>query len=191
MKKLVYLLCLGMIVVSCGDGDKDTTKPATTETTKPVISEAPVDQVAELRTALQAAASVGSISDDQSAKIITLFKELLPKISGYDWVIDPILSEDDEEVLISLELNQAESEDQAMWFHVIYVPKRPEEEKADFGLEGDSFDGYKGIGTENEDLFIMVGNTEIRAVAESDEYKNNAKIREVLHGFKLKLIETL
>ncbi len=37
----------------------------------------------------------------------------------------------------------------------------------------------------------MVGNTEIRAVAESDEYKNDAKIREVIRGFKLKLIETL
>jgi len=37
----------------------------------------------------------------------------------------------------------------------------------------------------------MVGNTEIRAVAESDEYKNDAKIIEVIRGFKLKLIETL
>ncbi len=191
MKKLVYLLCLGMIVVSCGDGDKDTTKPATTETTKPVISEAPADPVAELRTALQAAAPVGSISDDQLAKIATLFKELLPEISGYDWVIDIILSEDDDEVLIALELNQAGSEDQAMWFHVIYVPKRQKDEKADFGLKEDGIDGYNGMGAEDEDLFIMVGNTEIRAVAESDEYKNDDKIREVLHGFKLKLIETL
>ena len=191
MKKLVYLLCLGMIVVSCGDGDKDTTKPATTETTKPVISEAPADPVAKLRTALQAAAPVGSISDDQLAKIATLFKELLPEISGYDWIIDILLSEEDEEVLISLELNQAGSKDQAMWFHVIYVPKRPDEEKADFGLEEDSFDGYKGMGSENENLFILVGNTEIRAVAESDEYKNDAKIKDVLRGFNLKLIETL
>ncbi len=191
MKKFVYLFCLGMIVVSCGGGDKDTTNPAATETAKPATAKAPVDPVAELRTALQAAAAVGSISDDQTAKIVTLFKELLPDISGYDWVIDPILSEDDDEVLIALELNQAGSEDQAMWFHVIYVPKRPEEEKADFGLEGDSFDGYKGMGAENEDLFIMVGNTEIRAVAESDEYKNDDKIKEVLGGFKLKLIETL
>jgi len=37
----------------------------------------------------------------------------------------------------------------------------------------------------------MVGNTEIRAITESDEYKDDAKIREVLRGFKLKLIETL
>jgi hypothetical protein len=183
MKKFVYLLCVGMILVSCGDGDTDATKPAT--------SEAPVDQVAELRTALQAASPLGSISDDQSARIATLFKKLLPEISGYDWVIDILLSEDDEEVLISLELNQAGGDDQAMWFHVIYVPKRQEEEKADYGLEEDSFDGYKGMGMENEHLFIMVGNTEIRAVAEADEYKNDAKIREALRGFKLKLIETL
>jgi hypothetical protein len=183
MKKLLYLLSVGIILVSCGEGEKDTTKIAT--------SKAPEDPVAELRTALQDAAPHGSISDDQSAKIMSLFKELLPEISGYDWVVDILLSEDDEEVLISLELNQANGGDQAMWFHVIYVPKRQEEEKVDYGVEEDSFDGYKGMGAEDENLFIMVGNTEIRAVAESDEYKDNAKIREVLRGFKLKLIETL
>ncbi len=183
MKKLFYLLSIGILLVSCGKTD--------TENTKPAAAKAPVDPVAELRAALQAAAPVGSISEDQSSKLVKLFQEVLPEISGYDWVIDPLLSDEDDEVLISLELNKAGGGDQAMWFHVIYVPNRPEEEKVDYGVEEDRFDGYQGMASENENLFIMVGNTEIRAVAESDDYKNDAKIRDVLRGFKLKLIETL
>ena len=50
---------------------------------------------------------------------------------------------------------------------------------------------YRGIGMEDVHYFIMVGNLEIRAVAASDEYKKDGKLKGILTAFKLKEIEKL
>ena len=72
-----------------------------------------------------------------------------------------------------------------MWFHILYKREKPEF----YGSE--DFEGYRGMGFEDKHYFILVGNMEIRAVADSEEFQNDKKIKSMLRAFKLKEIERL
>ena len=47
------------------------------------------------------------------------------------------------------------------------------------------------MGMKDTHYFILVGNMEIRLVADADEFKNDDKIKELLRAFKLEEIEKL
>lgn len=72
-----------------------------------------------------------------------------------------------------------------IWFHILYKQEKPKF----YGSE--DFGKYRGMGMKDVHYFILVGNVEIRAVADSDEYKNDKKIKGILEAFKLNNIETL
>ena len=72
-----------------------------------------------------------------------------------------------------------------IWFHILYKQEKPEF----YGSE--DFGRYRGMGMKDTHYFILVGNLEIRAVADSEQYKNDSKIKGVLNAFKLKDIEKL
>lgn len=72
-----------------------------------------------------------------------------------------------------------------MWFHILYQNERDDT----YGTE--NFEGYRGMGTKDAHYFIMVGNVEIRAVADAEEYKNDTKIKNILRAFPLQAIERL
>ncbi len=72
-----------------------------------------------------------------------------------------------------------------IWFHILYKQEKPKF----YGSE--NFGKYRGMGMKNRHYFILVGKVEIRAVAASDEYKNDKKIKSILKAFKLKDIEKL
>lgn len=75
--------------------------------------------------------------------------------------------------------------DRFVWFHILYKNETPEF----YGSE--DFGPYRGMGAEDVHYFILVGNIEIRAIADSDEYKSDEKIKGLLRAFKLKQIEQL
>ena len=75
--------------------------------------------------------------------------------------------------------------DKFMWFHILYKQETPKF----YGSE--DFWGYRGMGMKDVHYFILAGNLEIRAVAVSDEYKNDKAIKDMLRAFKLKDIENL
>ncbi|MCF7668473.1 MAG: hypothetical protein K9N48_01705 [Verrucomicrobia bacterium] len=77
------------------------------------------------------------------------------------------------------------SANRLIWFHIFYTHDKQEF----YGNE--NFEGYRGMGMEDRHYFILVGNVEIRAVAASEEYKNDVKIKDILKAFKLKDIEKL
>ena len=72
-----------------------------------------------------------------------------------------------------------------MFFHLVY--KREWIKR--YGKE--DFGKYRGKGYKNKQYFILVGNLEIRAVATSDEYKDESKIKDMLNAFKLSDIAAL
>ncbi len=72
-----------------------------------------------------------------------------------------------------------------MWFHILYKQKKPEF----YGSE--DFGEYRAMGMKGVHYFILVGNLEIRAVADSEEFKKDKRIKDMLRAFKLKDIEKL
>ncbi len=78
-----------------------------------------------------------------------------------------------------------EPNERFMWFHILYFP----EGKESYGSE--DFGDCRGMGAKDAHYFILVGNLEIRAVADAEEYHNDEKIKEMLNAFKLKAIEKL
>lgn len=75
--------------------------------------------------------------------------------------------------------------DKDIWFHILYKQEKP----SFYGSE--DFEGYRGMGMKDAHYFILVGNVEIRAVASSEQYKSDSKIKNMLRAFKLKEIEKL
>jgi len=86
---------------------------------------------------------------------------------------------------VDLKKKGDEPNERFMWFHILYFP----EGKESYGSE--DFGEYRGMGAKDVHYFILVGNLEIRAVADAEEYRDDEKIKEMLNAFKLKAIEKL
>jgi|LGVF01.1.fsa_nt_gb hypothetical protein len=86
---------------------------------------------------------------------------------------------------VDLKRKDDKSFDRLIWFHILYKQEKPKF----YGSE--DFEGYRGMGMKDAHYFIFVGNLEIRAVAASDEFENDKKIKDILRAFKLKDIENL
>ena len=124
--------------------------------------------------------------------IKTKFVEMFPKTEGdlkeYTWDISISKAKDDNCLFISADLyrNKGEEYERIMWFHIIYNPNLTEYEREKYG---DDFEGYKGSLNEDNHLWILVNNVEIRAIAESDDFMKTQKIKDVLKSFDLKSLE--
>ncbi len=102
-----------------------------------------------------------------------------------EWAISYHDMEEGDFFQVDLKNKGDESFNKDMWFHILYIQEKP----SFYGNE--DFEGYRGMGMKDVHYFILVGNVEIRAVASSQEYKNDNKIKEMLKAFKLKKIENL
>ncbi len=194
MKGLIQLLIvLLMFTTACGKKtDQEKTEPA-----EALSQHDPrVEKLALLATELKSAAVEGfEISDEKSDELSNLFKMVLPEtiqdLAGYEWELSCFKNAESKDLLFTVYLNrkiEGRSE-QPMWFHIIYNPHMSAEDRENYGT--DSFAGYKAIVSENAYIWLLVNNIEIRAIASSDDFKTNERIKSVMNRFLLNEIERL
>lgn len=191
---LVLVIALCVFIIACGQGDQ---KPAETkETVKPKPVDPRVEKLAQFGKELKATAQAGvEVTWEKSEEIAKKLFLVLPKttgeLAGMEWEVSFSKNTDEKDMLFSANLNRKKGEEteQVMWFHILYNPHLTQEERNDYSTE--KFEGYPATVAENQHLWILVNNMEIRAVADSDDFKNDAKIQAVLKGFALKDIEKL
>ena len=154
-------------------------------TVKPTVTR-PLDELSSL---LKKSSLPGTLKDAEKGRLVELMHLILPDANhiGADreWKVTYHDLPDSDFFQVDLRKKGDRSFDSFMWFHILYLSKKPEF----YGCE--DFEGYSGMGMENVHYFILVGRTEIRAVASSDEFKNDKKIKDMLRAFKLKDIEQL
>jgi hypothetical protein len=147
----------------------------------------------ELAALLREGAKPGQLSDEDKARIEEALLVVLPEttggLAGLEWEVTYL--DMDEGDFFSAELRRPDAEfgEKEMWFHILYRPDMPADERASYGME--DFEGYRGMGMEDTHYFILVGATEIRAVADSDEFKDDDRILGTLRAFKLDEIARL
>lgn len=152
------------------------------------------EKAAKLSECLRAASQPGEVTQEQKKELENLLRFVLPEIkgelAGYRWDVEYIDSESRNfYFLVNLRPTGGNSWDRDMWFHIFYEPSPDEHRVKHYGNE--DFEGYRGMGATDMHFFVLVGHVEIRAVAMSDKFKNDKKIRDVLRAFKLKVIEKL
>jgi hypothetical protein len=101
------------------------------------------------------------------------------------WQITYHDMEEDDFFQVDLTKKGDTSFDKFVWCHILYKQEKPEF----YGSE--EFEGYEGMGLKDKHYFILVGNMEIRLVADSDEFEDDKKIKDLLRAFKLSEIEKL
>lgn len=135
------------------------------------------------------AAPGGTLDEKERRQVEDRFAAFLPSEqyigAGKEWTLKYHDSEEEDVLSVVLKQKGGTSSDQCMWFHILYKPDGDDS----YGYE--DFGDYRGMGAKGVHYFIKVGNVEIRAVADSDEYKNDEAIKGMLNAFKLKDIETL
>lgn len=102
-----------------------------------------------------------------------------------EWIVKYYDLDEGDFFQVDLKKKGDQSLERFIWFHILYKLEKPNF----YGSE--DFEGYSGLGMKDAHYFILVGNVEIRAVADADEYKNDKKIKGMLKAFKLKQIEKL
>jgi len=129
------------------------------------------------------------LSKDEKEDIERLLIDVLPSQDriGADKQWDVTYYDADKGDLFQVDLKKRGNtpNNRLMWFHILYLPERPET----YGSE--DFGEYRGMGAKDAHYFILVGHLEIRAVADAEEYRNDEKIKGMLKAFKLKEIEKL
>jgi len=203
MKYCIIALMILACLVACG---KEAEKPkpgqaiSQAQKAEPKQVDPMAQKLAALGKNLKDAAQEGvELSDEQIAELEELFQLVLPKaegdLAGYTWEISCSKGTDDKDVFYGANLYRPKGEaeeaeqEKVMWFHIIYNPHMTQEEKDGYGTE--DLDGYKGMGAKDEHFFVLVGNTEIRAVADSEDFKSDEKIKGVIRRFALKKIASL
>lgn len=131
----------------------------------------------------------GKLTEEEKEEVTGLLKIVLPEPAyiGEDkeWQVEFHDMDGNDFFSVNLKKKGDKSFNKYMWFHVLYKMEKPKS----YGSE--DFGDYRGMGLENVHYFILVGKLEIRAVASSEEYKNDEKIKGMLKAFKLKSIEKL
>ncbi|MGY8767054.1 MAG: hypothetical protein ACKVH8_01320 [Pirellulales bacterium] len=187
---LLSLGCLVLMLVGCKfevDGSSSTSSPPGSAdlNLKEIKPESVTSESTQkISTLLQNRANILKTTDGEIQQIEDHLKLLLP---SQEYIGD----ENEWELishgfLISLRLINKETKRRQMWFHILY---KKEKDPA-YGVE-DFLDNYRGMGSNDVHYFILAGRVEIRAVAVSDEYKDDAKIKGILAAFNLKEIEKL
>lgn len=198
MKRLIPLaIILLVFFVACG---KSTPEKTSEEAAKPAEPVQPVDprveKLAQLATELKAAAQEGVEVPDEKCQLMSdLLKLVLPEITqdlaGCEWDVSCSKNTEDKDILFTVYLNRTmeETKDQPMWFHIIYNPHMSAEDRENYG--SDVCNGYKATISENAHLWVLVNNMEIRAIADTEDFKNDEKIKSVVSKFDFKEIEKL
>ena len=128
-------------------------------------------------------------SEELAKNLLLVLPETTGDLAGLEWELSCSKNTEEGDMLFTANLNRKKGEavEQAMWFHILYNPHLTKEERDDYSTE--TFEGYKATTSENAHLWVLVNNTEIRGVAEAEDFKNDAKIQSVLKKFNFKEIE--
>ena len=129
------------------------------------------------------------LEEKEKEQIETLLVTILPdkKFIGDDkeWKVVYHDTDKNDFFQVDLKMKGEKSSDRLIWFHILYKQEKPKF----YGSE--DFGKYRGMGAEDVHYFILVENVEIRAIAASDEYKDDKKIKGILNAFKFEEIEKL
>jgi len=200
MKKLIPIIIL-LFVISLACSTKKNGNTVTQDKVKePEKKEAEVkkveDPIEKLGKEMKEIAKAGveptqEKLDEINKAVSAMFPKTENDLNGYTWDISTSKNKDDKDIFIAADLNRKNGDktEKAMWFHILYNPNLTKEERDNYGTY--NFEGYKGTLNENAHLWILVNNTEIRAIAESEDFKNTQKLIDVLKKFNLKDIEKL
>jgi hypothetical protein len=187
---ILIIFCL--FLTACGE-KAEQQKPTPAEKVEKKVDPR-VEKLANFAKELKAAAQEGvEVSLEKLEELSKLLELVLPKttgdLAGMEWDISCSKNTDEKDMLFAVNLNRKKGEEveQAMWFHIIYNPHLTKEERDDYGTE--TFEGFKASIAENAHLWVLVNNMEIRAIADAEDFKNDAKIQSVVKKFDLKEIE--
>lgn len=191
---LVLVIALCVFISACGQGEQ---KPAETkEEVKPAPVDPRVEKLAQFGKELKEMAQAGvevswEKSEEVAKKLLLVLPETTGELAGMEWEVSLSKNTDEKDMLFSANLNRkkGEEKEQVMWFHIIYNPHLTQEERDNYSSE--KFEGYPAMVSENQHLWLLVNNMEIRGIADAQDYQNDAKIKAVLKGFALKDIEKL
>ena len=195
MKRLLPLVIVIVCLVflnACGDkaGQQEPAK----EVTKEVKVDPKVEKLKKFAAELKETAKVGvevswEKSEELAKNLLLVLPETTGDLAGLEWELSCSKNTEEGDMLFTANLNRKKGEavEQAMWFHILYNPHLTKEERDDYSTE--TFEGYKATTSENAHLWVLVNNTEIRGVAEAEDFKNDAKIQSVLKKFNFKEIE--
>lgn len=188
MKSLILILTLSALLTGCGKQDQAVApeKP-NTEAKSDVGSPESDTGLEQLSALLKKGGAEGvKLSSNEKEKVEELLGLILPGEDAVDsdkvWKVNYHDGEGND--FFQVDLN-AEGGERLIWFHILYKQEKP----SVYGSE--DFGKYRGMGHEDAHYFILVGNVEIRAVANAESYKDAAKIKETLNMFKLEDVEKL
>ena len=134
-------------------------------------------------------------SEKEREKFETTFARLLPA-KGADgeelrWKVSmPPAGEPGESgnVLITVDAHpksSADDDDRLVWMHVVYQAEKPE------SYGSDKWGRYPVMRMENRHMFVLIGQTEVRAIADAESYENDAKLEALVEGMNLEAIKKL
>jgi hypothetical protein len=143
---------------------------------------------------LRRGAEPGELTVDEREEVERLLLPLLPategELAGHSWRVayDDLPAGD----FVSLDLLAAPEPDdtapRAMWFHLFWRGAPPAAEPASWTK---TLDRWPARGVEGHHLFVRVGRVELRAVAEADAFRDEARIRETVEAFDLEALSEL
>ena len=193
MKRWVPLVIIFFVfLIGCGEKAEQQAPPK--EVKKEVKVDPKVEKLAKFGAELKETAKVGvEISWEKSEELAKTLLLVLPEttgdLAGMEWEMSCSKNKDEGDMLFTANLNRKKGEETetAMWFHILYNPHLTKEERDDYGTE--TFEGFKATVAEKAHLWVLVNNTEIRGVADAEDFKDDAKIKAVLQKFNFKEIE--
>lgn len=201
MKKWSVLL-IGFLFILAACGEKTKQEAPKKEVKKPPVKEVKkvdprVEKLAQFAKDLQANAKKGiEIPMEKCEELAQSLKLVLPpttgELAGMEWTdLSCSKGKDEGDMLFTANLNRksGDTSEQCMWFHILYNPHLSQEERDNYGDE--DVGGFKASRSQNAHLWVLVNNMELRGVAESKDYQDDAKIRVVLENFALKDIAKL
>ncbi len=93
--------------------------------------------------------------------------------------------EERDSILISADLKPKGGGDRLVWAHIVFKGKKPDS----YGIE--KFKSYPVMRMENRHVFLLAGRTEIRLVADDDDWKDDGKLEGLFKAMDLKAIKKL
>lgn len=190
MKQILPTLILIALLAGCGkQHEPSSSESPVPETESPSQASESSAELEELSALLKGGAQDVKLDVDERSRIEALLKLVLPDSqyigSDKEWDVSYNDMDQGDFFQVDLRIKGEDYSERLMWFHILYQQEKP----SFYGSE--DFGKYRGMGYENVHYFILVENLEIRAVANAEAYKDDAKIKGMLEAFKLEDIEKL
>jgi hypothetical protein len=177
---LAALLVTGLMSGGCGKGGDESKKAASD----------PVGRLSEL---LRRGAQPGELTGAEREEIEALVLAMLPPaagpLAGHRWRVayDDLPLGD----FVSVDLLRGDDDATAarpVWVHLVWRGELSEQERGRFGKRvGD----WPARGVDDHHLFVRAGSLELRAVADSPEYRDPARLRAFVESFDLDTLARL